>query len=102
MAVCPEVLDKERESQAKTHPQGDLAVVKCKSAVTAALKAPSTADFAPYSSSSVIDLGKWQYRVHSYVDAENSFGAHIRTPYTCTVQCMDVGVCAVSDLRMSP
>jgi hypothetical protein len=53
--------------------------------VTKNLKAPSTADFPWYTESFVIDLGKGRYSVSAYVDSENSFGAKIRTPYTCTL-----------------
>ena len=91
--------DKYREAQAKTHPQDDLARIKCEEAASANLKAPSTSKFAPYSETHVLDLGNWQYRVQSYVDAENSFGAHIRTPYTCTVECNAVDSCAVTKLH---
>ena len=91
--------DKYREAQAKLHPQDDLARIRCEQAVNANLKAPSTSKFAPYSETRVLDLGNWQYRVQSYVDAENSFGAHIRTPYTCTVQCNAVDSCGVSELH---
>ena len=93
-------LQEGRAAQAKTHPQGYLAQVRCKDAVTATLKAPSTAEFAPDVSAEVLDLGKWTYRVHAYVDAENSFGAHSRTPYTCTVQCVAVNGCAVTNLSL--
>lgn len=50
------------------------------------LKAPSTAKFAPYSVDNIVRDGKGGYRVDSYVDSENSFGAHIRTNYTCIVK----------------
>lgn len=49
------------------------------------LKAPSTAKF-PWVAPHVEDLGDGEYRVSSYVDAENSFGAKIRTNYICTVK----------------
>jgi hypothetical protein len=91
--------DKYREAQAKVHPQDDLARIRCEQAVSANLKAPSTSKFAPYSETHVLDLGKWQYQVQSYVDAENSFGAHVRTPYTCTVQCVAADSCAVAELH---
>jgi len=32
-----------------------------------------------------VSLGGGRYRVQSYVDAQNSFGAMIRTRYDCTV-----------------
>jgi uncharacterized protein YceK len=53
--------------------------------VTEYLKAPSTADFPSYTESFVIDLGEERYIVSAYVDSENSFGAKLRTPYTCTL-----------------
>lgn len=94
-------LDKEREAQAKAHSQDNLARIRCEQAVTTNLKAPSTSQFAPYSGTNVLNLGKWEYRVQSYVDAENSFGAHIRTPYTCTVQCVAVNACSVIQLSLT-
>lgn len=49
------------------------------------LKAPSTAKFPPYSSSFVKDNGNSKYTVHAYVDAQNSFGATVRTYYTVNI-----------------
>ena len=54
-----------------------------------ATKAPATADFASYSDSAVVNKGDGTYIVVSYVDAQNSFGAKIRTRYTCTVFTVD-------------
>ncbi|MGO9613210.1 MAG: hypothetical protein ACLPX5_09265 [Dissulfurispiraceae bacterium] len=50
------------------------------------LKAPATADFAPRSASSVEILGNNLYKITSYVDAQNSFGAKLRTHYTITLK----------------
>lgn len=50
------------------------------------LKAPSTAEFPVFEEDMVIPLGKNRFKVTSYVDAQNSFGAMIRTPYTCIVK----------------
>ena len=47
------------------------------------LKAPATAKFASYRESQVTDKGNGEYLVSSHVDAENSFGAKIRTRYIC-------------------
>jgi len=47
------------------------------------LKAPSTANF-PWSSSDGVSIrrkGGCRFEVSAYVDAENSFGAKIRSPY---------------------
>jgi len=53
------------------------------------LKAPSTADFCSYSDATVTDLGGGRFKVIAYVDAQNSFGAKIRTNYTCVVKSTD-------------
>ncbi len=50
------------------------------------LKAPSSADFPAFDNSMVIPLGNGRFKVTAYVDAQNSFGAMIRTPYTCTIK----------------
>ena len=48
------------------------------------LKAPKTADFPWYDESYVTVSGN-QYTVSAYVDAENSFGANVRTYFTVTM-----------------
>jgi hypothetical protein len=59
----------------------------CTQFVKDRLKAPATSDFAEYrdEGTSVTKTGK-TYTVLGYVDAENSFGANIRTDYTCKVR----------------
>jgi hypothetical protein len=59
----------------------------CQQFLKERLKAPKTADF-PFESYRDVtqDLGEGRYRVRSYVDSQNSFGAMIRTKYDCTVQ----------------
>ncbi len=63
----------------------------CEIIVENQLVAPSTAKFADYSQQQVWTLGKESgtyknaFRVRSYVDAQNSFGAQIRTYYTCDI-----------------
>ena len=56
------------------------------------MKAPSTADF-PYSDDAhdVERIGTGRFRVISYVDAQNGFGAQIRNNYICLVQTPDSG-----------
>lgn len=54
------------------------------------LKAPSSADFPYYQTSFVKKIkddpkGRPIYRIDAFVDAQNSFGAKIRTNYTCEV-----------------
>jgi hypothetical protein len=60
------------------------AYVVCQDFVEDSLKAPSTAKFASMSDSTITSTG-WVYTVSSYVDAENSFGAMIRTDFLCKV-----------------
>lgn len=50
------------------------------------LKSPSTAKFAGSVNSSISDLGNNTYETYSYVDAQNSFGAEIRTNFYCKIQ----------------
>jgi hypothetical protein len=55
------------------------AIAQCEAAIKERLKAPSTADF----NSSAVGGGTWT--VTGTVDAENSFGAKVRTNYQCSV-----------------
>lgn len=50
------------------------------------LKAPSTAEFPGYSDEYVTNLGGDEFKVNSYVDAENAFGAKIRVHFTMTLK----------------
>lgn len=62
------------------------AYTMCKSFVRDRLKAPRTAKFPWSASEATTDLGGGRYQVVSYVDAQNAFGAMLRTNYSCTVQ----------------
>jgi Double zinc ribbon len=57
----------------------------CQQFVEKRLKAPASAKFASYSTDMTIDLGDGKFRVSSYVDSQNGFGAMLRNNYTCTV-----------------
>ena len=64
------------------------------------LKSPSSAEF-PYITDSLVVITKIkenEYFVTSYVDSENSFGAMIRTFYTCRV-ILDGDKYTVEDLK---
>lgn len=50
------------------------------------LKSPSTAKFGPFEESSVTHMGDEKYRIVAYVDSQNSFGAMLRTYYTCELK----------------
>ncbi len=49
------------------------------------LKSPSSADFCSSSEASVAPVGLGQYRVRGWVDAQNSFGAKLRSDFSCVV-----------------
>lgn len=69
----------------ETSGQSTMAFIQCKNYVRNHLKAPSTADF-PFIDNMTSDIGNGVYVVNSYVDAQNGFGAMIRSTYQCKVQ----------------
>lgn len=50
------------------------------------LKIPSTAQFASVGKSNIQKLDNETYRITSFVDAQNSFGATLRTNYIITMK----------------
>jgi hypothetical protein len=76
------------------------AFVMSQSFVEKMLKAPSTADFCSYSDATVTDLGDGRFRVSAYVDAQNSFGAKIRTNYTSVLKTTDGNRWMLESLHM--
>lgn len=66
-----------------------LAYVMSQSFVEDKLKCPATASFPPYATLAdvrpfgVQDRGGNLYVIMAYVDSQNSFGANVRTRYTC-------------------
>lgn len=57
--------------------------------VESMLKAPKTAEFPSTSHWKLVPLGDDKYRTYGYVDAENSFGAQIRTNFICEMTVTD-------------
>ena len=53
--------------------------------VTQRLKAPSTADFPSSNHAEIINISDNKWQVRSYVDAQNSFGAKLRSNFTALV-----------------
>jgi hypothetical protein len=70
----------------KFTPTNDTAYHYAESKIKDMLKAPSTADFPSYSErvGHVQRLGN-EFTINSWVDSENSFGAKIRTKFSCKV-----------------
>ncbi|NQT78011.1 MAG: zinc ribbon domain-containing protein [Bacteroidetes bacterium] len=63
------------------------AYLEAQSFVKKHLKSPSTADFPYYNKveNNVKYLGTNKYKIESWVDSQNSFGATIRTKFSCTI-----------------
>jgi hypothetical protein len=59
----------------------------CEQHIKDELKAPATARFGDEITR--VNLGGGRYRIQSYVDAQNSFGALIRTKYVCDASTAD-------------
>jgi thioesterase domain-containing protein len=80
---------KEAAKSARAAKADTAAFLRARDYMEARLKAPKTADFAGYWDSTIENLGAGKYRVTSYVDSQNGFGALIRTRYTCHLQTND-------------
>jgi hypothetical protein len=61
------------------------AKVECEKFILQRLKAPAGANFSPTSELIVTGAGNGPWTVFGYVDSQNSFGAMLRSRYTCTV-----------------
>lgn len=82
-----------------------MAVVQCQNYVRDHLRSPSTADF-PWLDHAVVPSGNETYMVKSYVDAQNGFGATVRTDYICEIRYLggdaaDQGNWSLIDLSLS-
>jgi hypothetical protein len=55
------------------------------------LKSPSTAEFPWYDEEYVTYLGNERYQITAYVEADNSFGAHIKSNFIVTLTLTDSG-----------
>jgi len=78
--------DSLEENAIKYLPNSQDAYTMTKHFVSEKLKAPSTAKFASENKSKISALGNETWQVVSYVDAQNSFGAMIRTHFTTKVK----------------
>jgi ribosomal protein L40E len=64
----------------------DGAYIMSQQFVKEILKSPRSAKFPWYDNSFVTDLGDGRYVVYAYVDAQNAYGAMMRTKYMCTIK----------------
>lgn len=77
--------EEKAKKEADARNDGSIAQVCAQMRVENMLKAPKTADFPTTSNWKITALGDNEYELSSYVDAENSFGANIRTFFTCKI-----------------
>jgi hypothetical protein len=77
------------EEQAKRNcSDGPMAFIMSQGFVKRELKSPSSAKF-PYAHDDGVSIqktGECKFRVRGFVDAQNSFGAMIRTPYSIDME----------------
>lgn len=71
------------------HPPAVEAWISCSNAVRSNLKVPSTADFVDRAGDNTFYKGDGQFNVQMRVDAQNSFGAKLRSVFICKVLCTD-------------
>lgn len=82
--------EEKQKAKADAEDDGNVAAICAQNYVEDNLKSPSSADF-PWSLGNKTALGDNKYLVSSYVDAQNSFGAEIRTNYICNVEVINAG-----------
>lgn len=63
-----------------------MAYVQCGEFVKRRLPTPATADFPSDADDRTVTVAPQVYRVASYVDYQNTFGATVRADFTCTVR----------------
>ena len=83
--VVSAVMGDDDKDEPKTSDDRWDALVVCQQFVEDQLKAPSLAEFSIMSDSEVENTTGKVWVVESYVDAQNSFGAMVRTHFRCEV-----------------
>lgn len=75
------------------------ALIESRQFVEKRLKSPSSADFSFESEKSVIKVNDTTFIVTGYVDSQNSFGAELRSNYSCKITYLDkIGKVQCDDL----
>lgn len=72
-------------SRSGTKGKSDVCVM-CREFVEKQLKAPSTADHQSCNEATLIEVSENHWVFSAYVDAQNSFGAQVRTNYICEIK----------------
>jgi hypothetical protein len=73
-----------KPSTKKKNNYASLAFVQCQEFVRDRLKSPSSSDF-PFADYTSWRVGDDKYIIKSYVDAQNTFGAMIRSDWKCEI-----------------
>lgn len=90
------------ESYSPPEPDASGAYAVCQDAVEGRLRSPRSARFPWSYTDRVMDLGDGRFRVRAYVDAENAFGAEVRTDFDCTVAWEGNDTWSVEALELTP
>lgn len=80
------------------------AAVMCQSFVKDKLYSPGSAKFSGVTETTIKVLKTtkpWQYRVTAYVDSQDSNGALLRNPYTCTVSAKNADTWRLDNLNFT-
>lgn len=86
LAGCGEGKTPAERAQANCNSRVDASLM-AEHFVEQRLKSPSTAKFGPYRDMTIAPTGEQcEFLVSSYVDAQNSFGAMMRTNFTAVVR----------------
>ena len=84
LMMLPE--SEERKGQRALNDGQVNTTVLCEHAMTQRLRAPGSADYPFGHVSSVTKAGENRFQLVSYVDAQNAFGAKLRTRFRCVVE----------------
>lgn len=76
----------QREAEVAAQTAAIEAYVMAEVFVRRQLLAPATARFAPFREATVTNLGGGRWFIAAHVDAQNAFGAMIRTPFRATLR----------------
>lgn len=76
------------------------ALFECQNAVKAKLKSPSSVQFAHYGDSTITEVRDNTFRITSHVDSQNSFGAMMRSDFSCECQYKSKDNWIVSDVKI--
>ena len=85
IGVIGAIVDSSSKTNKKSAGNESDAYLMARAFVRERLKAPSTAEFPPLSEARVWQTPDKKWHAVAYVDSQNSFGAMIRTPWSCTV-----------------